>query len=1369
MPNAFNTDGNTGTQEDYVLIGAVNSNGLRNDIDDIAIDLDGTLYGIANSDGSGDQVLVTINKVTGATTVFGIMYRPAPDQNTKMTDVEGLSFDLQGQLYATTGANGSAPQNSIYRMDKTTDANGRINTLSYKELGVGSDYEAVACGVPATDVAVTKGVSNASPAAGSNITYTITVTDNGPTIATGIRVDDVLPTGLTYVSHTVSLGAFVPGTGVWTVGGLLPNASATLSIVATVGASVPRGTPIVNTAAIPDRLPDIAWVDQPDSNPDNNSDTADIVVGITPADIRGTVFDDLDGDGLISDGDGTVEGVLIELFLDANDDGIPDGPAIATTRTLGDGTYVFENLPNGNYLVVETDPPSHTSVSDIDGPNDNKIKVVLDGYGVDSNGNDFLEVALDYGDAPETYGTASAKISPLLSLGAGVTPDEDGRYDDADSDDGVSFQNATVTSTGYTLPVAVTNTTGESVWVCGWIDTDKDGTFETSERQCVEVEVDDEVEDGEYTASLTWSGVGGLTGSSFSRFRVATTLELAQADTGTSGIGEVEDYPINLSTLPVTVAYFSSTKTGNTIDITWWSGTESANAGYKIYGENSKGKQIALTDIIVGAGDSFVPLEYHQSVSGKHTTLWLADVDLVGVETLQGPYQVGKEVGTVPAPVALDWKPAQSQIVASNQTAEAERVTAQNQATADAAARVGGPRRVKVSRVVGIGNSAALSVETDGIHRVSFDDLMAAGMDWTGVKMKTLAVIDASGDPVPVRMSGGAKFTTGKFVEFWADSIDTLYTGTNVYRLVVDPSQRLLIQNDRTAVPRAKIAATTTSLHTVVVEEQKLYSTSVPGSDPWFAARLFSFGAPSTTIVDADHVAPGRASVAVTVTGGVDFAVAEDHHVTVAVNGVTAGEVRFGGITEKVITGTVPSGVLVDGANNVTVTVTAADGTPYGLVNLDRISVTYPRRIVAVDGTAEFTASSTRVSVAGFTSPQVDVLRFQGGDVTRVARTRAARQPDGTYTISFAGSGTAARYAVTQIDSLSRPGIAPGRNATGLLTGAADLLIISHSAFSDHLGDLVAAREAQGLAVKVVEVEDVYAAYTGEVFDPAAISAYIADAAIVFDDPAVLLVGADSYDYRNFARSNSIAFIPTIYGNVGVGQVFWSPLDPAFADIDHDQVPDLALGRFPVRNLDELSNAIAKAISYTPDTSAVFASDTGYGSTTDEIAASLPSGYSVTTAALDDLPVAAARSTLLAEINGGAGLTVFFGHSSTDQWTSKGLLKTADVAGLTNTDDPTLVVQFGCWNTYFSHPTQQSLGSALLTSSAGAATVLGATTLTSSVHDAMFGPMVVDAITSSATIGDALTSAKHELRSVTSAPDITLGWTLLGDPTTPMS
>ena len=1364
VPNAFNTDNNTSTIEDFVLIGAVNSNGLRNDIDDLAVDLDGSLYGVANSDGTGDQVLVKINKITGATTIFGVMYRPAPNQALKMTDVEGLSFDLQGQLYATTGANGLDP-GGIYRLNKTPDASGHINSTSYKPFGIGDDYEAVACGVPATDVAVTKAVSNGTPAAGSNITYTVTVTDNGPTIATGIRVDDVLPAGLTYVSHTASLGTYVPGTGQWTVGGLLPNAKATLSIVATVGTGVPRGTPIVNTAAIPNRLPNIAWVDQPDSDPTNNSASAQIVVGITPAAIRGTIYDDINGDGSISAGDAPIGGVVVTLYADANDDGIPDGPALATTTTLTDGTYVFANRPNGTYLVVETDPTSHASVSDIYGINDNKIRVVLDGYGVDSNGNDFLDVALDYGDAPATYGTASAKISPSLRLGAGVTPDLDGRYDNSDSDDGVDLQNATVTTSGYTVPVAVTNTTGAPVWVCGWIDTDSNGVFDTAERQCDEVLV------GESAASLTWTGVGGLNGTSFSRFRVAPTLLEAQAATGTPGIGEVEDYPIDLATLPVTVAYFSSKKSGNTIDVTWWSGTESRNAGYVIYGGNSKNKLVALTDLVVGAGDSFEPLEYTASVTADHKNLWLADVDLVGKETLHGPYKVGETIGTVPEPIEVDWTTSQTEAGAAERAGDADRSADQSRVTAAAAAADRNPasvRRIKVRSEIGAGNMAAVSVETAGLYRISFDDLLEVGMDWTGVKMKSLAVVDASGAPVPIRVSSNKKFADGQWVEFWGEPVDTLYTGTNVYRLVVDKSKRLLMDVDKSKVPGKKTVTADTYLHTEVVDERNLYSPSAPGDDPWYGFNVFSFGAPHDAVVELENVAAGAGSISVHMWGLFDFEPINDHDVAVAVNDVPIGDIQFGGTSEAVFTATVPDGVLVDGANTVTVTVNVAEGMPFGWVNLDQIAVSHPREIRAVDGSAHFTTSAKRIAVSGLTSPTIEILRLDGDDVARISRRQTVLQADGTYTIAFAGSGATASYAVTQIDSLPQVDVTAARTPHDLLSGRADLLIIAHSTFSGHLGDLVAAREAQGLDVKVVEVEDLYAAYTGEVFDPAAISAYIADAAHVFGDPAVLLVGADSYDYRDYLGTGSISFVPTLYGDVGVGDIPWSPIDPAFVDLDDDQVPDLALGRLPVRNLDELAAAIHKAINYTPDTTAIFTAEEGFGGVADEIAASLPANYGVTTAYLDDLDATTARSALLGGMNDGAGLTVYFGHSSTDQWGSQGLLTTADAAAMTNVDDPTVVVQFGCWNTYFSEPTLQSLGTALSTSAGGAAAVLGATTLTNAVHDAMYGPMIMKSFTSDATIGSAMTAAKHELALTTSAVDITLGWTLLGDPTTPI-
>ena len=86
------------------------------------------------------------------------------------------------------------------------------------------------------DLAITKTASSATPAVGGPVTFTLTVTNNGPNNATGVVVSDDLPAGLTYVSDNGG-GAYNSGTGLWTVGALNNGASATLQIVATVDLS----------------------------------------------------------------------------------------------------------------------------------------------------------------------------------------------------------------------------------------------------------------------------------------------------------------------------------------------------------------------------------------------------------------------------------------------------------------------------------------------------------------------------------------------------------------------------------------------------------------------------------------------------------------------------------------------------------------------------------------------------------------------------------------------------------------------------------------------------------------------------------------------------------------------------------------------------------------------------------------------------------------------------------------------------------------------------------------------------------------------------------------------------------------------------
>jgi len=119
LPNAF------GTGIGYLTI-ATN----ENDLDDIAMAADGTLYAISNFGASGNQRLGIINTTTGNFTEIG---------DYGIEDVESLTFTAEGQLLATTGEDGYH-QNSLYTIDASTAEATFVGSILPAQ-----DVEACAC------------------------------------------------------------------------------------------------------------------------------------------------------------------------------------------------------------------------------------------------------------------------------------------------------------------------------------------------------------------------------------------------------------------------------------------------------------------------------------------------------------------------------------------------------------------------------------------------------------------------------------------------------------------------------------------------------------------------------------------------------------------------------------------------------------------------------------------------------------------------------------------------------------------------------------------------------------------------------------------------------------------------------------------------------------------------------------------------------------------------------------------------------------------------------------------------------------------------------------------------------------------------
>ncbi|MGV3503383.1 MAG: gliding motility-associated C-terminal domain-containing protein [Adhaeribacter sp.] len=137
-----------------------------------------------------------------------------------------------------------APANTTVRSSASvvaaeTDPNPANNT-ALVNLAV------VAVPVPHTDLVLSTVISPGPYLPGDNLSYTLTVTNQGPAAATNVVVTDLLPGPLTFVQAAANPGAYNAATGLYTIGTLPAGASATLSLTATLNTS----GPVVHTASV---------------------------------------------------------------------------------------------------------------------------------------------------------------------------------------------------------------------------------------------------------------------------------------------------------------------------------------------------------------------------------------------------------------------------------------------------------------------------------------------------------------------------------------------------------------------------------------------------------------------------------------------------------------------------------------------------------------------------------------------------------------------------------------------------------------------------------------------------------------------------------------------------------------------------------------------------------------------------------------------------------------------------------------------------------------------------------------------------------------------------------------------------------------
>ena len=350
--------------------------------------------------------------------------------------------------------------------------------------------------------------------------------------------------------------------------------------------------------------------------------------------LSGTVYTDpnWNGTGMSAYAPGTETGLLpLYVVLVDNNNTVVSVASVSPSN----GTYSFSDVPYvasgdiGMKLILTSDNPAvgttkfapasasfpkylfptgsdKSNVSSISQNVTLKNVIDINSSSVDITTVDFGIFIADFGDMPDTYGTTianngaeSAVNANYLRIGATVdgendgTPGSDATGDGADEDGISTIPSLVQNATDYSLSVSVYNNTGSPKTLQGWIDFNRNGTFDTGEYATVTVPTSA----SQQLVTLVWSGLsGGVAGTSYFRLRLNDDATKSAIDfKGIKGSGEVEDYTLCIiPTLPIAAnqTFCGSTTVASLVS------TVPPGAFVNWYITSTSGTAINLTDVL---------------------------------------------------------------------------------------------------------------------------------------------------------------------------------------------------------------------------------------------------------------------------------------------------------------------------------------------------------------------------------------------------------------------------------------------------------------------------------------------------------------------------------------------------------------------------------------------------------------------------------------------------------------------------------------------------------------------------------------------------------------------------------------------------
>jgi hypothetical protein len=325
---------------------------------------------------------------------------------------------------------------------------------------------------------------------------------------------------------------------------------------------------------------------------------------------------------------------------------------------------------------------------------------------------------------------------------------------------------------------------------------------------------------------------------------------------------------------------------------------------------------------------------------------------------------------------------------------------------------------------------------------------------------------------------------------------------------------------------------------------------------------------------------------------------ADDHAVAVSVGGVSVGSAAWSG--EQLLTCAFPFPSSSLGGQSAAITVRHTAASP-PLMTTDytrfvwlSCELDYPRAYRARRDALLCRGGDGNLSaVTGFSTNDVVAL-----DVTEprspvvVASTELSWEgAEAGWTAAFPSGGTGATYQVfSRSAGVRRPSVRGVRSFDAAdFNGVAHVILVPPEGWCDGFREaaqpLAEFRTAEGLPSVVVDVETLYDEFSHGLVDTEAIQAFCSEL-----KPRglryLLLAGAGAVDFRHerlTVGDYTACLIPTCLGGQRFpysGEDMVAALDGELADVDDDNIPDLAIGRIPTSYPQQVATVVQKTLAF---------------------------------------------------------------------------------------------------------------------------------------------------------------------------------------------